>query len=260
MIKVNEDKCIKCGKCVFVCPFNVIEMKESFPKLNEKKKCIECLHCAATCPEDAILYNEEVPILEEKAEKMADGYSEDLRKLILNRRSYRNFTKKKVDRKIIEESLQLAAWVPSAKNQHFNKWLVIESEEIISEMMNAILDHCKESKTSLEVVSEYEEGNNVVMGTSKTLILGYCQSDAVNAVGDTMIAMTTLELILQSKNIGTCWAGYLTRFCNGIPKVREMLKEIPEGSNIYGAFMLGYPDEEYVNIPARVRESDIKYI
>ena len=103
-------------------------------------------------------------------------------------------------------------------------------------------------------------GNNVVMGTATSLILAYADDKAISPETDTAIAMTTVELYLQSRGVGTCWAGYLRRMVNAIPEIRELLPEIPENHRIYGAFMVGYPeDEEYLHIPQRFRRADIKW-
>ena len=86
-----------------------------------------------------------------------------------------------------------------------------------------ILEYVDETGVSPEIASEMETGNNVVMGTAKTLLLAYANDNAISPETDTAIAMTTAELYLQAKGIGTCWAGYLKRMANNIPGIREML-------------------------------------
>ncbi len=99
------------------------------------------------------------------------------------------------------------------------------------------------------------------MGTAPTLILCYANNGAINAPADSAIAMTTLELLLQAKGIGTCWAGYLTRMCNAVPAIKELLPELPENHNFYGAFMAGYPkNEEYIHIPERNKKAKIHWL
>ncbi len=50
---VNE-KCIKCKKCVNLCPVKNIELKDG--KINFGDKCIACLGCFHRCPQKAIIY------------------------------------------------------------------------------------------------------------------------------------------------------------------------------------------------------------
>ncbi len=51
-VKVIELKCIGCGKCVRVCPFEAIDMNEKKAKINDK--CTACGQCVEACPVDAI--------------------------------------------------------------------------------------------------------------------------------------------------------------------------------------------------------------
>ena len=260
MIEINRQVCIGCMTCLTVCPFTVLEETEDGPRKAAGKNCIGCLHCGAVCPTDAITYNGEPAIYGDELPVISDGFTEDLKNQILMRRSYRHFSEEQVSPLIIKEALDLASWAPSAKNQHPTRWIVIESRELMDRMMELILDYVEKTGISREIVSEMKIGNNVVMGTATSLILAYADDKAISPETDTAIAMTTAELYLQSRGVGTCWAGYLRRMVNAIPEIRELLPEIPENHRIYGAFMVGYPeDEEYLHIPQRFRRADIKW-
>ena len=261
MIEVNKDVCIECMTCVAVCPFTVLEESDEGIRMAEGKKCMACMHCGAVCPTEAITYNGEPSILPDEMPTISDTFHKELKNHILTRRSYRHFSEEQVPRTIIEEALELASWAPSAKNQHSTKWMIIEDPDVMDRMMTMILEYVDETGVSPEIASEMETGNNVVMGTAKTLLLAYANDNAISPETDTAIAMTTAELYLQAKGIGTCWAGYLKRMANNIPGIREMLPKIPSSCSFYGAFMLGYPaDEEYLHIPQRFKRADIKWV
>ena len=266
MITIDNAKCTGCLTCLSVCPFTVLEEADGKPQLAEGKGCLACMHCAAACPEKAISYGEQEAILQSSLPQTAEGFdaerfAAELKGHILGRRSYRHFSSEKVDRKLIEEALELASWAPSAKNQHPTKWIIIDDADIIKQIMEHILKYAEENGISPEIVSEYAIGNNVVMGTAPTMLLAYASEYAISPETDTAIAMTTAELYLQSKGVGTCWAGYFKRMCNAIPEVKELLPRIPRGHSFYGAFMMGYPEnEEYIHIPNRVKKADISWV
>ena len=262
MLEVNKEKCIKCYKCLKVCPFTVIEKKEDgFPALIKGKTCLKCMHCAATCPTSAYTFDGESTFIKDDVYQLSENFSQDLEKHIFMRRSYRHFEDRPVEKEVINKVLDTVNWAPSAKNINPTKWIVINSKEVMQNMMDMILEFVNETGISPEVASEYADGNNVVMGTAHTLIIGYSTEKLVNPVGDTYIATTTAELMLQSMGIGTCWGGYLMRFLNSVPGIQRHLPEVEGECTIYTALMVGYPkDEQYVRIPVRIRHSDIKWV
>lgn len=52
IIKIDYEKCKKCGKCVEACPIGIIEMRD-MPYIDESR-CIKCKTCVAVCPFKAI--------------------------------------------------------------------------------------------------------------------------------------------------------------------------------------------------------------
>lgn len=261
MITIDKVKCTGCLTCISVCPFTVLEEADGKPQLAEGKGCLACMHCAAACPEKAISYGEDEAVLQKELPQISECFSEELKDHILRRRSYRHFSSDKVDRKLIEEALELASWAPSAKNQHPTKWIVIDDVEVIKKIMEHILKYAEENEISPEIISEYASGNNVVMGTAPTMLLAYASEYAISPETDTAIAMTTAELYLQSKGVGTCWAGYFKRMCNAIPEVQELLPKLPRKHSYYGAFMMGYPEKEkYLHVPERIKKADIQWV
>jgi len=52
-VKVNEEKCIECGKCRRVCPMNVDMLDNSRRRLNGTE-CILCNECVKACPTGAL--------------------------------------------------------------------------------------------------------------------------------------------------------------------------------------------------------------
>ena len=260
MVTIDLDKCIGCEKCVLVCPFTILDMKDGKPIPNSNKRCLECMHCAAICPQNAIGYGDKEGILPRDYPKFPENLPKILEGYLMTRRSYRHFIPTAVPMDIMNHAIWVSDWAPSAKNQHPTKWIVINDDNKIRQMMDHILEYVKETGLSSEILEEYNHGNNVVVGTAKTLLLAYASTKAINPPVDSALALHTVELILQSKGIGTCWAGYLTRMCNQIPALQEMLK-LPEGFQVYGALMVGYTDNEaYNNIPQRLKKSDAQWL
>jgi len=47
------DKCIKCGKCMTVCPSGCINIKEGFL---DNERCVRCMSCISVCPRECIAF------------------------------------------------------------------------------------------------------------------------------------------------------------------------------------------------------------
>ena len=57
LITADAINCVKCGKCVVVCPMKVIEMEKGGlpePKSYAYKLCINCGYCVDVCVFDAL--------------------------------------------------------------------------------------------------------------------------------------------------------------------------------------------------------------
>jgi len=52
-IRINEDRCTKCGQCSFVCKSTCISIKNLSVDFS---RCVGCYNCISICPEDAIKY------------------------------------------------------------------------------------------------------------------------------------------------------------------------------------------------------------
>lgn len=260
MIYINAERCINCMKCVKACPFQVLESSSGKPECIREKLCIQCLHCAAVCPKEAVSLDDLKGTLQGDFPSLPDDFPELIAHHLLARRSYRSFKSDLVDKDIIAHALKASAWAPSAKNEHPTEWIVISGKPFIQEVMDHILRFVDETGTSPEIASLYKVGHNVVTGTANTLILAAAKKTAINPSVDSALALYNADLILQANGLGTCWAGYLTRMCNQIPALRQLIK-LSEDCQIYNALMVGYPDQEhYLHIPNRRKQPPIQWI
>jgi electron transfer flavoprotein alpha subunit len=57
-IQIIEHKCVGCGKCIKVCPYDAIDLIDKLAVINEN--CTICGACVESCPFDAIVLEKEV--------------------------------------------------------------------------------------------------------------------------------------------------------------------------------------------------------
>jgi len=53
-LKMKPDMCTGCGKCIEVCPHNVLSINNGKASIVAKDRCIECGACVKNCPFNAL--------------------------------------------------------------------------------------------------------------------------------------------------------------------------------------------------------------
>lgn len=117
-LNIHTDKCIRCGKCVKVCPSMIFEQEDNRGKIMVKKlpDCIVCGHCAAVCPTGAIEHSE-FPASKVHAFAYRDFPTPHQMLLLCKaRRSNRAFSDKPVPQSLLEQIIEAAHRAPTASN------------------------------------------------------------------------------------------------------------------------------------------------
>ncbi len=53
-----DDRCVRCGKCVQVCPLGIISVGADGKPVWNREKCVHCLACLHNCPTQALQYGD----------------------------------------------------------------------------------------------------------------------------------------------------------------------------------------------------------
>jgi len=152
VMKVDEDKCTKCELCIQNCPFQCWEKNdEGYPILKEDYACFSCYNCMVACPNDAISIIDsyhvnagifktlpyplppEMPLKPKDSDGNPTEWNE-IEKLVLNRRSVRNFKDTPVPEPIIQRVLEAGRFAPSGGNCQPWKFVVLTNKEMINEI------------------------------------------------------------------------------------------------------------------------------
>jgi Fe-S-cluster-containing hydrogenase component 2 len=131
LIAIDQEKCTKCGNCAAACPRNLLELKDQrcsgfpFPITGASEACINCGHCLVVCSHDALSHRtmspDQCPRLQE--EKFPDSHQ--VEHLLRNRRSFRDYQDKPVERELLEKLIDTARYAPSGHNSQPVHWLII---------------------------------------------------------------------------------------------------------------------------------------
>ena len=289
VMRVDTSKCDKCELCMQNCPFRCwTKDEEGYPILKEKYACFSCYNCKVACPNDAVIIVDSyhvddgfwktephpLPAKMPLEPKDADGNPtewNEIEKIVINRRSVRNFKDKPVPEPLIQRVLEAGRFAPSAGNCQPWKFIVITDKALIEEidkvtssilamMYNAYID----DNAVKNLVPMVEGPPRSVAGVDPRVVLGGMGSITENeeavpslhapavilliaderSIGSPQmnigICGQNMNLVANSLGIKGCWNGFIAAGINFNPTFRKKFG-IKSPWTCITSMCLGYP-------------------
>jgi nitroreductase/NAD-dependent dihydropyrimidine dehydrogenase PreA subunit len=267
--QVDNQKCTQDKICVMECPARILEMTEQGPVMREggEDVCIRCGHCVAVCPVAAVELDFLTPAecLPIDKDLLADTQQAEL--FLRSRRSIRTYRKKQLPKEILENALNIASAAPTGSNRQPVKWLVFyEPKEVeiiaahVIDWMRYMLANHPDVAANFnmeKIVADADKGLDRICRNAPHLVFAYASKEFGIAAADCHTALAYLELALPAFGAGSCWAGYIHFAASQWPPLTAFLA-LPDGYQLHGAVMAGYPKFGYHRIPPR-NNADITY-
>jgi len=287
VMKCDIESCTQCGLCVENCPFKAWELDENKnPRLKQDYACFSCYNCMVACPTGAIsigkpYYAEDGSFYETQGGPLpakmpaeprdADGNQDEwteVERVILERRSVRNFKPDLVSEHLIRRVLEAGRFAPSSGNCQPWKFIIITDKDFIKEMnaacypiLNMLYSAYTNDSAVKNLVQRYVQNPNpgtydprIILGgvgsiakkdvlvfpDAPVVILVVCDERSIG--GPQMAAGTcgqNMNLAAKALGLGFCWIGF-SQVIDKIPELKEKLG-IKYPWKIYTAAVLGYP-------------------
>lgn len=256
LICVDQEKCIKCGMCIKVCP-NILEMGENGPNAKYPSSCIACGQCVAVCPQAAI-DNTLTPLSNQiSLNKSLNFDSKTAAQFLRSRRSIRHYKPTAVSREQLLELVNIARFAPTAGNSQSVSYIIVENKAVLKKATEATIDWMESqvrdnaANTAIhrsfakQVQTYRENGTDTILRNAPHIILATTPKGMPRGRENTIFSLAYLELYAPSLGLGSCWAGLL-EMCL-FDKYQPLLNlfTIPKGKEITGAVMVGYPLYHY---------------
>ncbi len=206
-LTILPERCTRCGRCQRVCPvklFSVDPLRATVPRENAGEACIACGHCVAACPTGAIQLN---GVREGSDASPTPGFDE-IRRLVVRRRSVRLYQQRLVPRAEIERILDAVRWSPTAVNRQQVSWTVVMPPERVKEIAGQVVDYVRLQGDRNGIVKAWDNGFDAVMRGAPHFIAAHGFADDPWAKTDCVIATTLFDVLARAAGLGTCWGGY----------------------------------------------------
>jgi nitroreductase/NAD-dependent dihydropyrimidine dehydrogenase PreA subunit len=273
-VKIDADRCSACELCVRVCGRGVLEMVQGqkFPQVNPDAVCSECGHCVAACPNNAVVHSGMNPA-EIRPVGAVSVAPEQMRMFLASKRSIRRFADRPVERRVLDELIDLARFAPTAKNLQDRGFIVVTDRETIRAMDKSVVNAYRKllkilgkpmrkvlgasfpvirqldrNAASLQnLIRRSDAGQFPVFHDAPCVVLGYGSSNNSLSRDNCVIAQQYLMLYAQSMGLGSCIIGYATNR----PKALSPFIKLPAGQSVQTATILGYPDVTFARTVSR---------
>ncbi len=268
-ISLDKDRCIKCGICIRRMDGFCIKSNEGFPEFNDRV-CNTCQKCVAICPSQAIMVNGKYP---ERIANLKEINSDDIFSILERRRSIKKFQKKEIPKEVLEKILSVAKFAP---NQNKNiSIVVIKDAELIKTIDEYAVEFVKKFykllfglKIFTKFISifykdiyvikekmEYRNFESVLYENTQIIIIATGNKHAPVTESSSHYLLANLMIMAEALGVGSCLMDsvLLTLKTN-----RELRKRLDINEDVLCAMVLGYSDENIVNIP-RGYEVEVRY-
>ncbi len=252
---VDEERCIQCGECAAECPAGVITMDPT-PQFDEEGGCFRCQHCLAVCPTGAVSILGKNP---DDSQLLAGAFPtpDQMTVLIKGRRSVRRYRDEEVAASLIDELLDTAGHAPTGVNAQGVLFTVVKERAVMKTLRQEVMARLSRLKAKDGLpegfIGDYmgravkgweEEGRDIIFRGAPHLLLTSAPQASPCPAQDTLIALTTFQLLAHAHGLGTVWDGMFMMALALCPDLSARLG-IPDGHLPGYAMAFGWPAVEY---------------
>lgn len=271
-IRIDSKTCIRCGKCVRVCP-SVIFTQETSDReivLQHTASCLVCGHCVGVCPTSSVLHSDFPPEKVHPIHPEGLPTPEQVMLLIKSRRSNRAFSKNEVPMEKLDLILEAAHRAPTGTNSQTVSFTLVTDPEKIKKVVELTIEVFLELGKKLsnpfikpilkqiipdaykylpyldKLKKEYEAGNDPILRKATALLLFHTPRKNRLGCQDANLAYQNGSLMAESLGISQFYTGFLC-----LAMEQDKKKRIPEflgiEEKVHAGMGLGIPSFAFRN-------------
>lgn len=270
-IEIDNGTCIKCSKCVKVCPAHILtqEFSKSEIGLHNVQACIACGHCVAICPTDSVIHSEFPQQKMHTLNREIMPTPEQVMELCRARRSNRAFLSSAIQEEHLKQIVEAAHLAPTASNgqevsftlitnvkllkkiseisiQSFEATVKKVNHPLIKPFISLIAPDAKAGFPHLEtVISKYRNGYDIILREAKAVLFFHTPSKSNFGKQDANLAYQNASLMAESLGVSQFYTGYV---CISIEldKNKRLAKLLDIEGTIHAGMALAMPAFKFV--------------
>lgn len=271
-LKIDDTSCIKCGRCVQVCPSKIFSPKATGQEIGIQnvETCIVCGQCVAACPTDSVIHSEFPAEKVHPIDRSLLPSPEQVMLLCKARRSNRAFSQAPVPAEWLEQILEAAHRAPTASNQQNVRFTLVTNPEKLRQVSDftiniftAIAKRLSNPVVKLIVnpiapelyaylpvfkrlIAESAKGNDLILRNATALILIHTPEDSRFGCQDANLAYQNGSLMAESLGVSQFYTGFV---CSAIQqdKQNKLAKILGIHGKIHAGMALGMPAFKFPN-------------
>ncbi|MGL5318523.1 MAG: nitroreductase family protein [Bacteroidales bacterium] len=283
-LSIDQNTCIKCGKCVRICPVDIFvqESKSSIVNVGSVDRCISCGHCAGVCPTKSVIHSD---FPEEKVHAIDYGQMptpEQVMLLCKARRSNRAFSAKPVPKEYLSQIVEAAHRAPTASNKQGVRFLLVTDPEKVKYMSLFTLDVYNSALRKLQnpllkpflkrmmpgaynyvptfksLQKQYDQGNDMIMRGATSVLIIYTHKKSRFGLIDSNLAYQNASLMAESLGVSQFYMGFVYMAIQQAGG-EALAKSLGIDGTIHAAMAMGMPAFRFPNYIDK-KEVDLKEI
>ena len=137
-----RNSCVRCGRCVQVCPSGIFvrEEPEGRIALSGPEGCIACGHCVAACPAGAVDHEAFPPERVHRLDRGTLPSPEEVERLLAARRSNRALSQRPVPQEWLDRIVAAADRAPTASNARGLAYTVVTDASLLRRVAEYTLE------------------------------------------------------------------------------------------------------------------------
>lgn len=263
-IQVNQDTCIRCKKCVRICPSALFTLDDERGIKVCADDCISCGHCVAVCPTRSILHSD---FPEDKIHSFDRSHlptAEQVELLIKSRRSNRAFSKERVPEALLQSIIEAAHRAPTATNAQEVKMVLVTNPDTLTAISRLTIASFMTIVRTLDspllkwilkpimpanyryvpafrrLHEEFEKGNDGILWGATAVLFFYTDKKERFGCQDANLAYQNASLMAEAAGVAQFYTGFVCSAA-GMDRQEKLQKLLGIEGKIHAGIALGMP-------------------